>query len=295
VTLSDEHVDATFRVSVLICTRNRPEELDRALRSIETSTLAPHEVVVSDDSTDDATVRMLAASFPSVIWTLGPRIGLGANRNQALSKATGSHVLFIDDDVELAPDFVELMSERWHALVANRRATTILAGAEIQSGRLITPNEQGFLGYQSRPYRAAEPLRTVVINAAVFPRSLFTAAGIAFDPQLVYGYDEVDVTTQAVAAGYRIERCFDAANHHFPSAGNREYYRPFVEASRIYVTAKRRAITERRRLAAVLFVAVAGPHSFAAALRRGGPAGIKLAWNTLRQATTYYRRHVANG
>jgi GT2 family glycosyltransferase len=276
-----------FSVCVLICTRDRPGELRRALASIADSSVPVARVVVSDDSTDERTRRLVEEEFPEVAWTAGPQVGLGANRNRALELGEGGHVLFIDDDVVLAPDFLERIRARWLELAPHERERTILAGAERQGELTITPNEQGFLGFQNRPYRAGEPLRTVVINAAVFPRPLFEH--VRFDPQLVYGYDEVDLTSRAVAAGFRIAPCFDAVNLHFPADSNRDYYSPYVEASRLYVTLKRRMRSERRRLSGAAYCAAAGAHTFASAIRRHGRRGPRLAWGTVRQALAYYR------
>ena len=49
---------------------------------------------------------MVAREFPAVRLVPGPRRGLGPNRNRALTAATGDRLLFLDDDAELAPDFV---------------------------------------------------------------------------------------------------------------------------------------------------------------------------------------------
>ena len=42
----------------------------------------------------------------------GPRKGLGANRNNILRAITGSHVLFIDDDVVLNEKFLEIVCNK---------------------------------------------------------------------------------------------------------------------------------------------------------------------------------------
>jgi FkbM family methyltransferase len=276
-----------FALSVCICTRNRPEELTLALRSVQRSSVPVHEVIVSDDSTDRATRELIEQSFPTARWVEGPRVGLGANRNRALEAATGTHVLFIDDDVELGVDFVARIRDRWRSLAPASRDQTILAGTESQRGREVWPNEQGFLGFQNRPYRPEEPLRTVVINGTVFPRNLFTL--VQFDPQLVYGYDEVDLTTRAVAAGYGIEACFDAVNVHSPSPVNRQYYAPYIAASRLYVTAKRRRHTEARPWAATVFLVVASLHVLVSAIKRDRLGGLRSAVKTLRTARGYRR------
>jgi GT2 family glycosyltransferase len=249
------------------------------------------EVVVSDDSTDGASHDIVSAEFPHAKWVEGPRVGLGANRNRALEQATTSHVLFIDDDVQLGEDFVARMRERWLALPEAERPTAIMGGAEENRGRLVTPNEQSYLGFQKREYRPGEPVQTVVINACVFPRVLFD--DVRFDPQLVYGYDEVDVTSQAVARGYRIVPAYDVVNHHFPSQVNREYYRPHTEASRLYVTAKRRGETEGRPWAARAYLVVASLHVLVSATRRDRLRGPSSGLRTLRLAQTYRRRAAA--
>jgi GT2 family glycosyltransferase len=276
---------------VCICTRNRPDDLRTALESVIRSSTPVDQVVVSDDSTDGASRAVVESEFPSVKWVEGPRVGLGANRNRALEHATASHVLFIDDDVQLGEHFVAAMRRRWEALPEPERPKAILGGAEDNRGRLITPSDQSFLGFQNRQYRPGEPINTVVINACVFPRRLFDE--ISFDPQLVYGYDEVDVTTQAVARGYRIVPCYDIVNLHFPSPVNRDYYRSHTEASRLYVTAKRRGDTEGRPWAARAFLAVASLHVLVSATRRDRLQGPRRALHTLRLALAYRRRAAA--
>lgn len=276
-----------LRLSICICTRNRPEELARALESTRRSSVPVEEVVVADDSTDEVTTRLVRERFPWVAYVRGPRIGLGANRNAAVAAARGTHVLFIDDDVELDEDYVHLVRDRWRAAPAGDRARLILAGTELNHGLEVVPNEQGVLGFQSRPYRDGEQLRSVVINGAVFPRALFDE--VRFDPALVYGYDEIDLTTRAVAAGFRIERVPGAHNHHRPSPAGRDYYRPHREASRLYVTRKRRVVTEGRSIAGHLLFGVAAAHAVAHAVRNGGAAGAGKGWGTVREASRLWR------
>src|ERR1041384_5377606 len=96
-----------MRASVCICTRNRPAELVETIATISRSTVPVDEIVVSDDSTGDDTREALEAAGLDVRYVEGPRVGLGANRNNAVDHATGDVVLFIDDDCHLAADFFE--------------------------------------------------------------------------------------------------------------------------------------------------------------------------------------------
>jgi GT2 family glycosyltransferase len=239
-------------------------------------------VIVSDDSTDDATRDLLTTAFPKIVLVQGPRRGLGANRNMALRAATGTHVLFIDDDVQLGHDFLE----RAQAELLRSPATTIITGMELNHGTPVHPHKATFLGYQAIDYRADDTYETVVINATVFPRALF--AKTLFDENLVYGYEELDFASRAVILhGHHIVFRSALVNAHFPSPANRDFYAPFTEASRIYVTFKRYFWVERHRAKAVFFLLVAYAHILAHDLRRRGPSGLKAFLSTLRLSHSY--------
>jgi len=277
-------------VSVCICARNRPDDLRRALASVSQSSLAPAQIIVSDDSDDDRVKALVVDHELSIAYTRGPRTGLGANRNNAISLATGDYLLFMDDDAALGEDFFHEMERYMAGMTVARRARTIFTGVEVKSGRTIVPNEQGVLGFQSRAYESDDSLRTVVINAALFPRRLFDR--VRFDPSLSYGYDEVDVTTQAVALGFTIWPCFDAVNFHYPSPVGREGYHHFTDASRLYVTLKRRRWTEESRLRAWPGFGLAILHLYIASIKRSGLGGFREARRAVAQAWAYYTRFV---
>lgn len=272
-----------------VCTRHRPDELRTCLQSIEQSTVPVAQVVVSDDSQpgDRRSEALVAAEFPHVRYVEGPRVGLGANRNRAIQEATTDYVLFLDDDAELAPTFIEEMAsfsrERGLGL------TDVVSGLERKSGTLVIPQDQGFLGFQDQPYGPGDPMNTVVINATLFPRNLFSR--VTFDEQLVYGCDEVDLTTRARHAGYRVSLNRDAVNPHHHTDAGREYYRPYIDASRLYVTFKRYWQTDRAWGKAALFAVVGPAHLLASNFRRDGPQGVGAWLRSVRTAATYLARH----
>lgn len=277
------------RVSVLICTRNRPDELRRCLDSVRRSGIAVFETIVADDSTNADTEAILRSDYPWVRYVPGPRRGLGANRNRALGAATGDFVLFLDDDACLGSRFLEQVLA---ACPAGQPA--VITGREDNRGHLVRAHDQSFLGFQNVPYPPGVPLRSIVINSTLWPRSLF-AAGLSFDENLVYGYDEVDVAAKALAAGFQILPCDAAVNSHFPSLVNRDYYRPYTEASRLYVTVRRYALLERRYLRAAAYCLAAPLHCLAAAVKRRGLLGARDAWLTVRTAAIYLVRSRRSG
>ena len=273
------------KISVCICTRNRPDDLSRALTSVFAGSAHPHEVIVSDDSTDDATRQLISAAFPHIVFVEGPRRGLGANRNAALRSTTGTHVLFIDDDVVMGVDFLHSAQNEFLSLPAN----TILCGIELNHGTPVHPHNVTFLGYQARDYHDGDMFETVVINATVFPKTLFSLT--LFDENLVYGCEEIDFSVRAVRLhGHHIAFRPTLVNAHFPSPTNRDFYAPFVEASRIYVTFKRYFWVERQRTKAAAFLLLAYAHILAHDLRRHGLKGFPAFTTTVTRSLSYIRR-----
>ncbi len=285
----------SYKVSVCICTRNRPEELKKALDSIERSTHPVFEVIVSDDSMNSETQILINSCYKNVKYLAGPRQGLGANRNNALKAVAGSHVLFIDDDVILSDQFLETIFSYLRAYIDKEKEDInkiIVTGIENNNGSLIFPHEQDFLGYQKIEYQEGDIMKTVVINSTVFPKELF--ARVWFDKKLVYGCDEVDLTTRAVQEGFKILLCPSAVNLHFPSIKNREFYEPYQEASRVYVTFKRYLTTEKKRLKALTYLAIASAHVAAHTIKVKRLRGILDTLRTLKTLSTYVVKEYLN-
>lgn len=265
------------KLSLCICTMNRPEELATALRSVREGTEQPHELIVSDDG--DGSARDVAARFGAK-YLEGPRRGLGANRNACIAVATGSALGFIDDDVVVTPGFVA-------AATAAARPDAVVTGCERNhqgdNVRRVTPHNASFLGFQHVP--PSRGLRAIVINAAVFPASLFARA--VFDEQVRYGYEEIDITRQALRLGYRVHFDETLVVDHFPSPRNRAEYSRTVEASRLYLTYKNYRDYDGSRPKATAFAVLGSAHHLAHAVRSG--AGLATGVATLRLARQYWR------
>ncbi len=94
------------RVSVVICTRDRAQDLTRCLASLARCTPPPSEIIIVDNSpSDDSTAAALRA-FPGVRYIREDRPGLSHARNAGVRAATGEILAFTDDDVELPQDWI---------------------------------------------------------------------------------------------------------------------------------------------------------------------------------------------
>jgi glycosyltransferase involved in cell wall biosynthesis len=77
------------------------------LRSWRRQADQPHEIVVSDDSSEQIIpkVEQLALEY-KCRYEAGPRRGLYANRNHAATRCTGTHIVSADDDHEHPDDYL---------------------------------------------------------------------------------------------------------------------------------------------------------------------------------------------
>ncbi len=276
-----------YQVSVCICTRNRPDNLIKALDSLPRSTYPVWEIIVSDDSTNNDTKTLMSSSYPHLKYLPGPLKGLGANRNNALKAVTGSHVLFLDDDAVLGENFIEKAFAYLAADIAKGGdpEKIIVTGLQEDHGILMAPRNQDFLGHQKVIYEDGKPIETVVINSALFPVQVFEK--VLFDEKLVYGCDEVDFTSRAVKKGFKIILCLQAINYHYPSLINRDFYQPYHEASRMYVTFKRYFSTDKNLIKTLLFLIVGSVHTTLYSLKSSGIKGIASVMKTFQLTSSY--------
>jgi GT2 family glycosyltransferase len=94
-------------VSVVVCTRDRPQALARCLASLRSARSRPREIVVVDNaSRTDETRRLVVAAMPDVRYVHEGRPGLAIARNTGVRETSGAIVAFTDDDVVIDPHWL---------------------------------------------------------------------------------------------------------------------------------------------------------------------------------------------
>lgn len=91
------------KVSVVICTRDRAEELRRCLASLLRQSRVPDQVVVVDNASRDDGRTRVAALAAGADYVREDRPGLDIARNRGVRAAIGDIVAFTDDDVPPSP------------------------------------------------------------------------------------------------------------------------------------------------------------------------------------------------
>jgi GT2 family glycosyltransferase len=137
----DERGDAAVpspSATVAICTRERPEDLERTLAAVCALEPAPHAIIVVDNAPSTARTRAVVARFPQVRYVIEPVRGLNRARNRALREAGTEVVAFTDDDATPEPRWLE-------SLLVNFRDRRVLCATGLTLPiELETPAQELF-------------------------------------------------------------------------------------------------------------------------------------------------------
>lgn len=101
-------------VSVGLPTYNRPDSLRRALEIITSQTYPNIEIIISDNASPDAKVRMIVEEFSQRdsrirYYRQVQNTGVLVNAEYVLSKSTGEYFTWFSDDDWRSPEFIEIL------------------------------------------------------------------------------------------------------------------------------------------------------------------------------------------
>jgi glycosyltransferase involved in cell wall biosynthesis len=169
-------------LSIIIPTKDRPELLVRALRSVAAQTFGDHEILVVDDGDGSGTAA--AEAFDPAIRTLATGgAGQVPARNLGVSLARGERIAFLDDD--------DWWAEPGHlaAMLASGPRHALL----YASGRIVAEGERPDAGAEM-PFVAHADVQAIrrdnrlLIPGVIYPRALHGNLG-PFDEGLPFYWD----------------------------------------------------------------------------------------------------------
>ena len=201
------------RVSVVLLTYNRVDELARTLDKLLTMPEKP-PVIVVDNASTDGTAAIVSQRYPQAQLISLPRNIGGAGRNAGVQLATTPYVAFCDDDswwedgaldlagdvLDLYPDVAALCGGVLLVAVCRDDPTCAeMARSPLPSAGLPGPALLGFIAC-----------------AVVFRRDAYLQAG-GYEARFFIGGEEELLTLDLVAAGWRLAYLPQLTVHHHPS------------------------------------------------------------------------------
>ena len=167
--------------AVIICTKNRPRDLEITLSSLVNQSRLPGFLIVVDDSTGRETEDLLKTCPVTgrigirYIHTEHPHIGLPAARNTGINNVPDGTeiILFLDDDVTLEKDYIRIICQVFNE----------------------NPDIEGVTGLITNGYHDRSTVTKLIlafaglVNPALVPATLFTqkvtCTGEAMSPLFV--------------------------------------------------------------------------------------------------------------
>lgn len=128
---------ASLTCSVIVCTRNRPSDLDRCLAALHKLEYSPSEILVVDNAPVDGRGREVALRW-GARHTVSPVAGLSRARNHGAQLAAGDVVAYLDDDSIATPSWLgELISEFGDPRVMAVTGQTLPLSVETEAERIM--------------------------------------------------------------------------------------------------------------------------------------------------------------
>jgi glycosyltransferase involved in cell wall biosynthesis len=213
------------RISVLVCTRNRPHQLEECLARLAAQRHPSYEVIVVDNAPLDEATRTLAERF-GVRYVIESRPGLDWARNRGLVEALGPIVAYTDDDARPDPGWL-LALERGFVSDDVAAVTGLVAPAELETrAQMLFEAVYGGMGkgfdvqiFSRRAGRATFRPETLGVgcNMAFRAQALRELGG--FDPALDAGTPsggggDLDALQRVIESGRTILYTPDAVVRH---------------------------------------------------------------------------------
>jgi GT2 family glycosyltransferase len=238
------------RVSVIILSWNGKDLLRGCLASLSTQTYADFETIVVDNGSTDGSAELVAAEFPSVRLMRNERNeGFCRGNNQGIREARGDLVVLLNNDAEVAPEFLaRLVAAADLEPEAGMFATRIMmydrSNVFDSTGLLVYPDgicrSRGWLEKDLGQYDEAVEVLGPNGCAAAYRRGMLDDVGL-FDERYFAYLEDLDLAFRGQLRGWKCRYVPDAVAYHKKSmtSGYHSAFKAFlVERNRIWNAVK---------------------------------------------------------
>lgn len=187
------------RVTVAVCTRDRPDDMKLCLEAICQLDYPNLEILVVDNAPKtEGTKTLIDNYYPQVRYVREPRPGLDWARNRAILEATGEIIAYTDDDVVVDKGWVKAIAQTFAENSEVMAITGLVAPYELETEAQVLFEDYGGFGrgFEQKWYQVqsgqAFPWQWLGAGQfgtganMAFRRSVFDEIGY-FDPALDVG------------------------------------------------------------------------------------------------------------
>jgi len=223
------------RISVLIITYRRLDEVQGVLENVLALQPAPDEIILYDDDPAGSAQSVIPVDDPRIHYVCRQHnFGPAGARNRAAEMATGDILLFIDDDCRFASTAVCQMVLDLFADTSIAFLAFLIRNAFTGA---ITPHE--YPGYQVHGWERPHEVSYFVASGFAIRRTVFEEVG-GFDEALYHGEEELDLSLRILDAGWRMWYTPELLVHHRVSPLGRDTIHRIYQLTRnrLYLAGK---------------------------------------------------------
>jgi len=208
-----------IKASVIVITYNGRAHLEACFRSLEKQSAEAFETILIDNGSTDGSADFVRRNFPWVrLIESKTNLGFAGGNNLAAKDASGDMLVFLNDDTEVEPDWLEKLlapfeSDPRVAIVGCKmidffdrnvevRVVCDLFGSAINDGVPRTPTSDGF-----------EDVFYVPGFALAIRKAVFRQVG-GFDDSYFMFAEDIDLDWRVLLAGHRMVAVRNAVVYH---------------------------------------------------------------------------------
>ncbi len=204
-----------MKISVVIATRNRKNDLKRTIENFKKQTYKNFEIIVIDNASDDNTRSMMLNEYPEIKYFWLPiNIDILAI-NIGIEFSTGDIIWRTDSDSNPEDEYV---FEKVIKIFEANPDIHIICAEDIE----VNQNYQIWDWY---PYKVDK----LNIPSKGYPAHTFAGTGAAIRKEVYnkiggfwgFGFEEIEFSTRAILAGFNIRYFPNIRVHHYASTNDR--------------------------------------------------------------------------
>lgn len=212
-------------VSIITINYNHPEVTCALLRSLRNVTYPSVEIIVLDNASPDDSPAIIIESFPEIIFIQSEKnLGFAGGNNLAIRQAKGDYFLFLNNDTEVDPGFLEPLVAKLESDKAigaaspkikyfNAPDTIQYSGQADINPYTIRSYGYGYGAKDSGQFDMDTPTSFVHGAAMMLPREVIRKVGLMAECYFLY-YEELDWGARIKKNGYELWYVHDSTVYH---------------------------------------------------------------------------------